>query len=411
MMMLFTVITSIIFAPLIVSSIVRRVRSKGRSSLRLMGLQWYDPITELRLMVGLHGPQNVPAAANMVEMLRGGTTAGLEVSTVDMIRLTEHAATSLVYKQGMETVMVTDDKVAQFREQIRAALDVYMVPTMTTGAGEGSSHGGGPKEAGLKLNQTLTVSSLDSMHTDICCEAQDNMVVLIILPFHKAQRADGDMDAGDPGFRMVNQNVLQRASCSVGILVDRGIGRTSNMSLANASLNVAVVFTGGADGREALAYAACISRHPGIRLMVIRFLPDKEAMAMAAGPGRRILTAVTDEDKKMKVDDDYFAGFYEQHIAKKGVGYMEKHVINGVEAVATLRQLEGSYHLFIVGKGREQDSMLTAGMSERAECPELGPIGDILASSDFSVTTSVLVIQQYDTTKDSKLLGDEFMSL
>lgn len=132
---------------------------------------------------------------------------------------------------------------------------------------------------------------------------------------------------------------------------------------------------------------------------------------MAAGPGRRILTAVTDEDKKMKVDDDYFASFYEQHIAKKGVGYMEKHVINGVEAVATLRQLEGSYHLFIVGKGREQDSMLTAGMSERAECPELGPIGDILASSDFSVTTSVLVIQQYDTTKDSKLLGDEFMSL
>ncbi|KAK4400397.1 Cation/H(+) antiporter 15 [Sesamum angolense] len=40
-------------------------------------------------------------------------------------------------------------------------------------------------------------------------------------------------------------------------------------------------------------------------------------------------------------------------------------------------------------------SPFTAGLSDWSECPELGAIGDLLASSDFVATYSVLVLQQY----------------
>ena len=43
--------------------------------------------------------------------------------------------------------------------------------------------------------------------------------------------------------------------------------------------------------------------------------------------------------------------------------------------------------------------------------PGAGPRGDILASSDFSPTASVLIVQQYDAKKHYKVIDDEFMSL
>ena len=45
--------------------------------------------------------------------------------------------------------------------------------------------------------------------------------------------------------------------------------------------------------------------------------------------------------------------------------------------------------------GEEMSSPLTAGLTDWSECPELGAIGDLLASSDFAATVSVLVVQQY----------------
>ncbi|RLN36335.1 cation/H(+) antiporter 28 [Panicum miliaceum] len=51
------------------------------------------------------------------------------------------------------------------------------------------------------------------------------MAVLVLLHFHKAQRLDGSMDVGHFGFRLVKQKVLQLAPCSVGVVVDRDLGK------------------------------------------------------------------------------------------------------------------------------------------------------------------------------------------
>ena len=81
------------------------------------------------------------------------------------------------------------------------------------------------------------------------------------------------------------------------------------------------------------------------------------------------------------------------------MGYLEKHVADGAELVAVLRGLKSEYRLFMVG------------LDEWAECLELGLVGDILVSSDFSPTASVLIVQQYDAKKHYKIIDDEFMTL
>lgn len=66
------------------------------------------------------------------------------------------------------------------------------------------------------------------------------------------------------------------------------------------------------------------------------------------------------------------------------------------------------YSLFIVGKGGRGHSPLTTGMSDQEECPELGTVGDLLASSDFDVSGSVLVVQQHRPSNHDD--DDKFLS-
>ncbi|KAH0464202.1 hypothetical protein IEQ34_006988 [Dendrobium chrysotoxum] len=394
MVMILIAIGTVIPTPLVVAFIVRRARARERG--KPMGLQWSKPGGEIRILVGLHGPEDVPMAVNMIEAMRGegDVGGGLAAFVVDMVEMTDKAAASLVHGEGMEAVTVKDEGIVEMREQIGSALEAYV----------------GESGEGLTVRRMLAVSSFDNMHEDICSAAQDCLAVLIILPFHRRQLLDGTMEAGHPGHRLLNQKVLQLSPCSVAILVNRGLHRSISSSLSTAAQNTCAVFIGGADDREALAFASLISHHPAVKLTVLRFLT--EARNKPSGPGRRVLTAAGKQEIEHKTDDEFFMGFYERYVAGgKGVGYMEKNVESGAETVATLRALEGRYQLFIVGRGKDRISVLTAGMSEWAECPELGPIGDILAASDFSVSASIMVVQQRDVAQGFNVIDDEFLPL
>lgn len=173
------------------------------------------------------------------------------------------------------------------------------------------------------------------------------------------------------------------------------------------SLHVAVIFIGGKDDREALAYAGRVARHPGVKLTVLRFLLDdnSETISRRTG-GFRVNQA--EQEAEMKLDDECFAFFYERHIAGGHVAYMEKHLVNSAETYATLRSLEGQYALIIVGRGGRVNSILTVGMNDWQQCPELGPIGDVLSGSSFSQKTSVLIIQQHYLRGDLEGVDDDF---
>lgn len=201
--------------------------------------------------------------------------------------------------------------------------------------------------------------------------------------------------------------MLRHAPCSVGILVDRGFGLLEKISGSHLSLNVAVIFIGGKDDREALAYAGRVARHPGVRLTVIRFLGEStiENSSRRAGNFRY---SIAEQEQEMKLDDECFANFYEKYVAGGPVAYVEKHLANSAETFANLKSMEGQYSLIIVGRGGRVNSTLTFGMNDLEQCPELGPIGDVLAGTDFSIMTSVLIIQQPSLRGELEGLDEDF---
>ena len=146
---------------------------------RLMGLQHHDPSTELRLVVGLHGPQDVSTLAYLMEALRCG--GELAAYAADMVQLTDQTAAAIVKGRGFDGVTVVDEEVSEMRKLIGEALDAYQAEC------------GGP--GGVRVRRLLVLSSFPDMHSDICIYAEDAMAALVLLPFHKAHRVDGSMDA------------------------------------------------------------------------------------------------------------------------------------------------------------------------------------------------------------------------
>ncbi|KAL0458034.1 UNVERIFIED_CONTAM: Cation/H(+) antiporter 15 [Sesamum latifolium] len=63
---------------------------------------------------------------------------------------------------------------------------------------------------------------------------------------------------------------------------------------------------------------------------------------------------------------------------------------------------EQKYDLYLVGRGRGMISPLTSGLTDWCDCPELGPIGDLLVTSEFESLFSVLIVQQYDNANKMK---------
>lgn len=89
-----------------------------------------------------------------------------------------------------------------------------------------------------------------------------------------------------------------------------------------------------------------------------------------------------------------------RYVTSGRVGYIEKHVDNGAETSSYLKDILDMYTMFIVGKGGRRQSKITTGLNDWEECPELGTVGDLLASSEFDESGSVLVVQQHSCKND-----------
>ena len=79
------------------------------------------------------------------------------------------------------------------------------------------------------------------------------------------------------------------------------------------------------------------------------------------------------------------------------VEYIEKFSEDVVEDVLVIGK-SGDYDLIIVGKGRFPSNMVAKLAERKPEHAELGPIGDVLSSSEHEVLSSILIVQQHDVT-------------
>ncbi|ERN16927.1 hypothetical protein AMTRI_Chr02g222120 [Amborella trichopoda] len=384
------ILLTIGIVPPLVNLIVKHARQVAHY--RHTALQWQKPGSELRVLACVHGPRNVPASINLLEASRGGPASKTPISiyAMQLVPITDRCA----FPQAKPEATPADE--ARDRsEQIGVAFNAY------------------ERASGVVVRHLTAVSTFSTMHEDIRNNAQDVRASIIILPFHKDQCVDGRMEVSTQGFQTVNQKVLRHSPCSVGVLVDRGLGGTTQISATHVSHHVAVLFFGGPDDREALAFGIRVAEHPGVSFNLVRFLERKPVGSQRsfdekASLEREDLDDLSEQEKERHLDEQFLVEFDERYVTPGRVAYVEKIVSNGAETVAELRALEGMYNLFIVGKGRRSMSPLTSGMTDWEECPEIGPVGDLLSSSDFSVTASVLVVQQYRRSPTAKV-DDEYV--
>lgn len=350
-----------------------------------------SPESELRLVACVHSPRPLATTIGLIYASKGYDTIPLTPYLMHLVELPEKTKTNLMYHQKEEDELSDDDDYGGNDVlEINEAVDIFT------------------SETGIMINQVKVVAPFVSMYLDVCDFAMEIRASIIILPFHKHQRIDGKMENGKEGIRTTNQKVLRHAQCSVAILVDRGLASgTSHVSGSESLQQVATLFFGGPDDREALGFSKRIGLHHHINLTIIRFLPAssrRENVGVDIDNGEKdILMAIPNHEND--ADTAALTDFYTRYVTSGQAGFVEKQVENGEETASYLRDMADMYSLFIVGKGGGRNSPLTTGMSDWEECPELGSVGDFLASAEFDLSCSVLVIQQHRPSRNDSSIS------
>ncbi|CAL0327928.1 unnamed protein product [Lupinus luteus] len=327
------------------------------NSVRRCSIQHTKHESELRVMVCIHNNENIPTTINLLEASHASSESSVVAIALILTELLGRSRPLLVAHQHHETLRSAscssaqiDNALRQYARQNEGSASVYSFTSM---------------------------SEYDTMHGDVCRISLEMGANILIMPFHKRWEIDGSVEVISRSIQTMNIRVLDRAPCSVGILIDRGIlsGFPSLLS-GRVEYNVAVLFIGGADDAEALVYSTRMARHASVSVTVIRFLLFGE-----------------ENSKDRKHDSDLIEECRYYNAANRRFDIMEHVVRDGVEISTTIRRLIDYFDLVIVGK-EHSESVLLQGHDEWSECKELGIIGDMLASQDFVTKASVLVVQQ-----------------
>ncbi|KAF2319188.1 hypothetical protein GH714_013851 [Hevea brasiliensis] len=193
------------------------------------------------------------------------------------------------------------------------------------------------------------VAPFRTMHNFVCNLAEDRHVPFIIVPFHEKQMPT-DYVVQQTLIQDFNVQLQEHAPCTVGILLDRGL-RCQIKLLDNFSCKVAVFFVGGVDDREALALATRMSANPNVNITMLRI--------------------------KYSTNDH------------KGIKIIESQL----DDLLVIHSLKNKHDFVMVGK-KSGATQFEQEMMEWVKYPELGAIGDLLASPDFcDKKMSVLALQ------------------
>ncbi|KAF9622328.1 hypothetical protein IFM89_031131 [Coptis chinensis] len=314
--------------------------------------------TELRVLACIHDQENVPSIIHLLKASNPTKEIPINVSIIHFVELVGRASPILISHK-------VNKKPSAATACSQKIINVFKLYEETT-------------RGSILLHPYTVVSSYAAMHNDVCMLAHHKRTSLIILPFHKVL-ATGVTNGG---IKTMNSNVLDKAPCSVGILIDRGLLGGIKFVVANwLSYHVAVVFVGGPDDREALAFVTRMSEHPTIEVTVIRFLS-------ADNRGNDTAERSLDEEA---VTDFKFRTAYNNRAT-----YMEEVVKDGLGVINVIELLGNKYELIVLGR-RHDDSPLIFQLTDWDKCSELGILGDTFLLSDYGGMATILVVQQQTT--------------
>ncbi|KAL9261063.1 Cation/H(+) antiporter 18-like protein [Drosera capensis] len=371
-MVMMALFTTFITTPLVMA--VYKPAKKGAArAYRLRTVQRKDPNTQLRILACFHSARDVPTMINLIEASRGtDKKGGLLVYAMHLMELSERSsAIRMVHKARKNGLPFWNKGVPNDSNQIVVAFEMY------------------EQLSKVYIRPMTAISHTSEIHEDICSSAESKRAALIILPFHKHPKLDGSLETTRHEYRIVNRKVLEHASCSVGILVDRGLGGSSHISASSLSSIITVLFFGGPDDREAVAYGLRMAEHPGITLVIVRLVGGPTF----AGEVVAVNIKKYNENDAGSDDEDILSQVKERASSNESIKYEERVINSSAETIDTIKGFH-KCNLFLVGRtpyGQVAASLLKV----RSECPELGPAGNLLISHEVSTSASVLVLQQY----------------
>ena len=374
-MVLMAVFTTFITTPIVMAVYKPSKRMNIKAVDEDRSIQRKDSNTELRILACFHSIRNIASMLNLIEASRGTEKKEkLCVYAMHLMELTERPSAILMVHRARKNGLPFWNKARQSDSgQIVVAFEAFQ------------------QLSRVSIRPMTAISAISNIHEDICTSAERKRTAMIILPFHKHQRLDGTLETTRAEFRAVNKKVLEQAPCSVGILVDRGLGGATQISASNFSSNVSVVFFGGHDDCEALAFGLRMSEHPGISLNVVHLLPSPEMVSKEA---QDTIKVEDDSNTSAPNQDEKSLSELKQKISKnKSIKYEQRIVQNSSETIEAIRDFS-KCNLFLVGRSPRG---VATSLNVKSECPELGPLGNLLTSPDFSTMASVLVVQQHQT--------------
>lgn len=369
---------TIVVAPTI--NAIYRPRKRFEQN-KLKTIQKLRADAELRILACIHNARHATGMINLIESFNATRLSPLHVFALYLVELTGRAAAlvaaHMVKPSGQPGAQNLTKSQAEL-ESISKTFDAF-----------------GEAYDAIRVQTLNVVSAYATIHEDIYNSANEKRTSLILLPFHKHINSEGALEVTSGVYRDVNLNIMQSAPCSVGIFVDRDLG-----SLPKMNFGILMLFVGGPDDREALAVAWRMAGHPGIRLSVTRILLFDDAAEVDTsnhGEAQGVLSAVMDSEKQRELDDEYINSFRLTAVNNDdSISYSEVDVHAGEDIPLILNDLENNgCDLYIVGQGNCRNSRVFSNLLEWCDCPELGVIGDILASNNFGTRSSVLVVQQY----------------
>ncbi|PKA51511.1 Cation/H(+) antiporter 19 [Apostasia shenzhenica] len=287
--------------------------------------------TELRILACFHGSRRIPSLITLIESSRGTRRRGLTVYAMHLMELSERSsAISTVHRARLNGLPFSSHG-----RRASAAPDDHVVVAFEAYR----------QLSRVSVRPMTAISDLRTIHDDIIASAQQKRVAIIVLPFHKVQRLDGSFECLGAAHRLLNLRILCHSPCSVAVLVDRGLEGAGQVSSSDFSLTVAILFFGGPDDREDLAYGARMAEHPGIAVTLFRFF------SVSAGK----------EDLSDTASVEHFRS---KTATMESAKFVEMVVGEQAEVVAAIKSV-GSFNLFLVGR-----RAATAALAERT-CSKL----------------------------------------
>jgi hypothetical protein len=314
---------------------------------------------ELRILACIHTQDNVRAILNLLSASNPSKESHINLGVLHLVKLVGRASSLLIAHLPKEKNSQNQSPSEQIFNAFRK-FEQHYSDYVTVHCYKG-------------------ISPYATMHNDVCSLSLEKRTTFIIIPFHK-QWVIGGKAESSYAFRHINKNVLDKAPCSVGVLVDRGNQWKPWSIPGQTSLyRVAVLFFGGADDREVLAYAGRMLEGPNVLITLLRFYSSTE---IVGGTARSKL-----------LDTEILGQFRLSAFRNERVSYQEEMVMDGNSVLAVLKSMENAYDLVMVGR-RHQESQLMSDLRKWSEHGELGAIGEILSATDFRGAPSVLVVQQ-----------------